>query len=85
MSNVFTPLTKAQAIELGEHKHHLAYHRVLRNSDGTALRARPNGRCKTWVTRPSEFRLPMKYGMYETFYITERDAGDWSLVEPTKS
>lgn len=77
---LFQPLTKQQAM-LAQHAT-ILYHRTRRNSDGTALRARTNGRCKVWATRPDEFRLPMKHGMYEAFYITEHNADNWSLVEP---
>ena len=76
----FQPLTKQQAM-LAQHAT-ILYHRANRNADGTALRARTNGRCKVWVTRSDEFKLPMKYGMYEAFYITEWNANQWSLVEP---
>lgn len=74
------PLTKAQAVALSHGA--TLYHRTMRNSDGTALRARPNGRCQTWVTRPEEFRLPAKHGLRDTFYITHTNCGEWSLVEP---
>ncbi len=56
------------------------HHKELRNADGSALRARVNGRPKTWITRPNEFRLPMKHGLRNCFYITERDAELWELV-----
>lgn len=39
--------------------------------------ARVNGKCKTWKTRPDEFRLPMKYGLYECFYIDNSNAHEW--------
>lgn len=45
------------------------YHETLKNADGSPLRGRVNGACKTWKTRPHDFRLPMKHGMYECFYI----------------
>jgi hypothetical protein len=75
----FAPLTKAQAMT----RPTTMYHRKLRNSDGTAMRARSNGKCKTWVTRPEEFRLPAKHGLYDTFYIDHDTAKDWSLQDPT--
>ena len=70
-------MTRDQAITLriGATLHH----KELRNADGTPLRARINGRPKLWATRPEEFRLPMKYGMKNCFYITERDADQWEL------
>ena len=55
-------------------------HVSLKNADGTPLRARRNGRTQTWKTRPAEFRLPAKHGLYDTFQITERNAADWRVV-----
>ena len=43
-------------------------------------RVRPSGRCQTWKTRPAEFRLPVKYGMYESAEITERNAADFHVA-----
>jgi hypothetical protein len=37
-------------------------------------RWRSNGRCKTWVTRPDEFRLPVKFGLYGYSAITNLNA-----------
>ena len=31
---------------------------------------RRNGQTKTWKTRSDEFRVPVKYGMYDYDYIT---------------
>lgn len=72
-------MTKDELINLprGTTLHHVS----LRNADGSALRARVNGRAKTWVTRPEEFRLPMKHGLKNCFYITERDADLWELSQ----
>ena len=52
-------------------------HKLLKNADGTPLRARVNGKIKTWKTRPGEFELPMKYGLKQCFYITQRNADEW--------
>jgi hypothetical protein len=53
------------------------HHVTLKNADGTPVRCRVNGACKTWVTRPSEFRLPVKYGLKQCFYITQDNASEW--------
>lgn len=58
------------------------YHATLRyrrNGKPTdkPLECRANGACKTWKTRPTEFRLPVKYGMKECFYITQANAHEW--------
>lgn len=38
------------------------------------IRVRVTGQCKTWKTRPNEFRVPVKYGLYESGELTERNA-----------
>jgi len=48
---------------------HNFVHEALKNADGSALRCRKTGKCKTWVTRPLDFRLPVKYGLRQSFYI----------------
>ena len=63
----------ACAARHGEIFHHIS----MKNSDGTPLRARVTGKCKTWKTRPLEFKLPVKYGMYESFYITHENCDEW--------
>jgi len=67
------------------------WHRKLKYAGGRrALEVRRNGATKTWKTRPGEFKTPVKYGMYEYFYITDKNADDWStqpipdLTEPVK-
>lgn len=72
-------LTKLQATQLthGQTLHHI----TLKNANGSPLRARVNGRCKTWKTRPTEFRLPMKYGLRNCFYITEDNANEWEIPQ----
>lgn len=57
------------------------YHVELKNSDGTALRGRVNGKCRLWKTRLDEFRLPMKHGLFECFYIDQANADEWSAVD----
>jgi hypothetical protein len=62
--------------------HQGVFHHVhLRNRDGTQVRCRANGVCKTWKTRPGEFRLPVKYGLRDCFYITEVNCVDWYISD----
>ena len=57
------------------------YHRTKTYSNGrTPISVRRNGATKTWKTRPGEFRIPVKYGMYEHFYITQDDVDEWSVT-----
>lgn len=58
------------------------FHKTLKNRDGSALRARVNGKCKTWSTRPLDFRLPMKHGLRDCFYIGPGNCMDWLLGDP---
>jgi hypothetical protein len=55
-------------------------HCSLKNSDGTPVRARQTGKLKVWVRSPSKFQLPVKHGMYQSFYIDNNNASDWRLV-----
>jgi len=53
------------------------YHRSAKNADGTPMRCRVNGKCKTWKRRPEDFRLPVKRGLYEFGVITRFNAKMW--------
>lgn len=71
-------VTKAQALEA--HYRQEFHHRTARNADGSPTRCRANGQCQTWKTRPAEFKLPVKHGLKNTFYITEANADVWCLT-----
>lgn len=62
----------------GYHIGKIIYHKTLKNKNGTPLRARVNGKIKTWV-RNNNFRIPMKYGLRECFYINESNWMDWVI------
>lgn len=68
-------ITKKQAenSRQGQIFHHVSQ----KNADKTPIRCRVMGVCKIWKTRPEDFKLPVKYGMYDSFYITPENAGDW--------
>ncbi len=53
---------------------HMVNHR---NADGTPVRWRINGKCKTWKTRPNEFRVPIKHGLYDYGYLTHENAHEF--------
>ena len=46
----------------------------------TVIRARVTGACKTWKTRPADFRLPVKHGMYESGAIDQDNSEHWHLA-----
>lgn len=41
------------------------------------VRVRVSGACQTWKTRPEDFRLPVKYGMYEHSAIQPYNAAQF--------
>jgi hypothetical protein len=62
---------------------HYFYHRTATYKDGrTPIQVRRNGSTKRWVRQPEKFRIPVKYGMYEFFYITDENADEWTTVPP---
>ena len=71
-------ITKEQAVSASYRD--ILYHVQFKNKDGSRTRCRVNGKCKTWKTKPKKFKLPVKYGMYECFYITEDNAEQWEIT-----
>ena len=55
-------------------------HVKLANADKSPLRARRNGQTKVWKTRPGEFQIPIKHGLYSYGYITHDNATDWRVA-----
>jgi hypothetical protein len=75
-------LTKEQAVAL-RHGATLEHVRT-KNADGTPARCRVTGKCQTWKTRPGDFKLPVKHGMYDSFYITPANADVWNAKGETQ-
>ena len=55
----------------------ILYHLYKLDSKGQSIKCRANGKCKTWKRMPLSFRLPVKYGLRECFYIDETNGKDW--------
>lgn len=72
-------ITKEQAMSLQHGA--VLYSTVMKGSDKRPVRVRVNGRCLTWKTRPEEFKLPVKYGMRDCFYVTHLEASGWHRDE----
>lgn len=49
-------------------------------SFGEERTCRRNGKTQTWKTRPGHFRIPVKYGLYEYFYITHENAEEYNAL-----
>ena len=56
------------------------HHISLKNADMTPVRCRVNGKCKTWVKSPANFRLPVKHGLKQCFYINQDNAMQWQIA-----
>jgi len=56
------------------------YHGNLTMASGAPQTWRVTGQLKVWKTRPTEFRIPIKYGMYTNYnsgYITHDNANEF--------
>lgn len=70
-------VTKEQALTENRFKFKISNPR--HKSYGEYRSCRRNGKTKTWKTRPDEFKVPVKYGLYEYFYITHENAGEFEV------
>lgn len=69
-------ITKQQAITANEF-HYEPCTKKVGPRDGITKHIetwRRNGQTQTWKTRPNEFRIPVKFGLYNYGSITERDS-----------
>ena len=75
-------ITKAEAIDAREF-HYGECRRTTGPRGGVTVSIetwRRSGRTQTWKTRPGEFRVPVKYGMYQSGEITERNADGFHVA-----
>lgn len=52
------------------------------DSNGQASKARVTGKVITWKTRPNDYRVPIKRGLYDSGYLTPSNAERFTLTEP---
>ena len=69
-------ITKEQAMTANNFTHV-----SIKDSRGNPAKVRRNGNTKTWKTRPNEFKVPVKYGLYEYLYITQDNAHEYNVIE----
>lgn len=55
-------------------------HVSIKGADGKPVRCRANGKCQVWKTRPDDFKLPVKQGLYVHGYITPDTAHEWNVA-----
>lgn len=46
----------------------------------TQVRVRVSGQVKVWKTKPDAFQFPIKYGMYQSGHIHDRNASEFHLA-----
>jgi hypothetical protein len=81
-------VTKDQAMRAGSTWGGADFHygectRTVGPRGGVTVRTetwRVNGKCKVWKTRPAEFSLPVKFGLRDFGYITDRNAAEFHLA-----
>jgi hypothetical protein len=62
-------LDQAKSLSPGTILHHVQF----KNKDKSPMRWRVNGKPKTWKRSPERVQVPIKHGMYDFDYLTERD------------
>jgi hypothetical protein len=74
-------MTKAEALALALHQ--TIYHTSLKNADGSALRARVNGK-PVVKARSGAWYIPLKHGLKTCFYLDDQNITNWLLDAPAK-
>lgn len=80
-------ITKDQAIDTSNRYFHYTGKQQCSKTVGarggvktSTVVARRNGKTQVWKTRPDEFRVPVKHGLYDYGEITQDNASDFHLA-----
>lgn len=60
--------------------HRTQKYRNKKGQQGDPIQVRRNGATKRWKRQPDQFRVPVKYGLYDYFYIDNSNAHEWSTT-----
>ena len=74
-------ITKEQAIN--EREFHIGCKKTVGPRGGVKIHQeiwRRNGATQTWKTRPEEFRIPVKHGLYNYSQIYDSDAANFHVL-----
>ncbi len=52
------------------------------DADGSPAKAKVSGVPQFWKTRPKDFKLPVKRGLYDHGYVTQDNAARFTLKRP---
>ena len=77
-------LSRDQAINSGNFHFSSACVRTTGPRGGVAVKIhnhRRTGKTQTWVTRPNDWRIPTKHGLYDHESIYHYDAALWHTAE----
>lgn len=66
----------ASSLSHGQILHHV----TEKNADGTPMRVRVSGKCQRWKKEPERFKLPVKYGLYQSGYIENWNCSQWNVA-----
>ena len=72
-------MTITKDIALALHHGDVLHHKTNKGSDGKPMRCRVMGACKTWKSRPNDFSLPVKHGLYTSFQINQGSGHLWEV------
>lgn len=75
-------ITKEQAMgfKVGQVLEHIHF----KNKDGTPRRCRVTGQVKCFDSSRASFHIPVKYGLFNCFFIDTHNAGEWNVPETEK-
>ena len=59
----------------------IIYHILNKDSRGLPQKWRVSGKTKTWKREPTKIRIPIKWGLRHSAYLTETNLGMFSLDE----
>lgn len=59
----------------------ILHQNVGKNADGTCIRWRVTGKVKLWKTRPEDFKVPIKHGMWNFWYLTPSNVEDFHFSD----
>lgn len=55
------------------------YHITAKDSKGSPVKCRRNGKTKTWITRPLLFSIPVVCGLRDYFHIDNMNCHFWQV------
>ena len=55
------------------------FHKEAKDARGNRFSCRRNGKTQIWKTRPDEFKIPVKRGLYSYDYLTHKNCNNWTI------